>query len=835
MTFPASAQREKHIKKSPHKLPRGSGQGLEPAEALRQPNVESKTESDLPSAQEQFDIENIREFRDRNGTSVRFARGQEGEILLGTEGEVERLDPAYRKRSKPQKFFLFGKMFTTLWTEPSTPFGTSASFSVVRYGTRGYAQIRRFVVIREGENYCYAAPVVTYGGQGVAKPGVVKHEHAIIFSGSRPQLKSGEFPAHQGERPVLDIAIQVDPVDSEHALDPMSRINLGAIATIQHNLKVKPYGMVRNLDALRAACGEVTWRVAPQSGKDSSSSVDGRIQQPLDARRPPNGGRPGPSATLQTLGPMLSTGPTLSPASFPNRSIPLSRSSRLASEIRQQRAQRQEPKELSDEEDEDEENEGMEQSDESEELKSSSSSKQPDSDRISQPSQHHGSQKDRALQQRRISQQYFAEQSPLQPLSANSRKPILEEGFGRPTLPFRRDSMSKKDVDRNTPRRRHSNQSIDASTRAESRPSLRPTVGSSQVVTDQSSRTSLGIVQPVGMENFKTSTKITKDRNNPSGYESSIGMPESLAANWHSTFVGEVTDRLQTNFELADERKPEVANQLGRALISFTRDYNPDLLSDRENKGLHFIRKRERSVLQKQLCRRNDLQIDRNIVSELLSLQWQASKERSGSEFYSKRNNLEEWLRGSTNDPPLFDKLDDLPEHDNDMECSMNENDVNVDIMKALILGSVAFDSFIRKAQAIMEGKLSIGGSLEHLNETLAQHITDHVQFIIDWDPVAFMRSNHDQWREASILDTIAVTRSSENELQALTCAQYLLQTWPSTGPMSVRLLRLLIRQLMLKSDSQGKITYSRSRAMMLISREQSRLSASTLKLRKSR
>ena len=51
-----------------------------------------------------------------------------------------------------------------------------------------------------------------------------------------------------------DVAIRVDPDDKSQQLDPMSRINFGGIFTIQHNIKVKPLGLVnsRSIDALLA-------------------------------------------------------------------------------------------------------------------------------------------------------------------------------------------------------------------------------------------------------------------------------------------------------------------------------------------------------------------------------------------------------------------------------------------------------------------------------------------------------------------------------------------------------------------------------------------------------
>lgn len=173
-------------------------------------------------------------------------------LLLETPGDAEVLFDSYRKRPSPRQFFKVGKVFMVLWAEPAgvdtaTIISTQTrGMSVGRYGEAVYSSVRRFVVVREAETYCSALPVTTYHGRGVAKPGVKKSEHAIIYTGRQPpEPHPDERPTRQDEGVGMRLKpIRIDTDSREDKLDPMSRLNFGAIHTIQHNIKVKAYGMV---------------------------------------------------------------------------------------------------------------------------------------------------------------------------------------------------------------------------------------------------------------------------------------------------------------------------------------------------------------------------------------------------------------------------------------------------------------------------------------------------------------------------------------------------------------------------------------------------------------
>lgn len=81
-------------------------------------------------------------------------------------------------------------------------------------------------------------PITTYSGQGVAKAGVDREKHAVIYMrGSQPGMKKQE-PKMTKE------ALEVEPAKPDQKLDPMSRLNFGKVYTVEHNVKVMPVGKI---------------------------------------------------------------------------------------------------------------------------------------------------------------------------------------------------------------------------------------------------------------------------------------------------------------------------------------------------------------------------------------------------------------------------------------------------------------------------------------------------------------------------------------------------------------------------------------------------------------
>lgn len=133
-----------------------------------------------------------------------------------------------------------------MWSEPGDNQTTilSQAWTQNSYGEWVYTKARRFVVIKANERACCAVPITSYNGQGVAKKGVTKSDHAIIHTGrTTPSPAEAERPG-RGEPSMQPYAIRVDPDVSCARLDVMSRINFAETHTIQHYAKVKPFGKV---------------------------------------------------------------------------------------------------------------------------------------------------------------------------------------------------------------------------------------------------------------------------------------------------------------------------------------------------------------------------------------------------------------------------------------------------------------------------------------------------------------------------------------------------------------------------------------------------------------
>ncbi|CAN9173447.1 unnamed protein product [Alternaria sp. RS040] len=153
----------------------------------------------------------------------------------------ELLDPSFHVRDRT--FFEVGKVFAILFTEPA---GANAqamqyndSVTLVKYNEHAYTQIRRFVVVKQRREFCFAmSPVFTYGNRGTTKPGVAPDEHTIIYSlGSQPTLVFGEAPLRKASIPMV-MAPGVAP------LSAAARIYFGIHHPIQYNVKVKDLGDV---------------------------------------------------------------------------------------------------------------------------------------------------------------------------------------------------------------------------------------------------------------------------------------------------------------------------------------------------------------------------------------------------------------------------------------------------------------------------------------------------------------------------------------------------------------------------------------------------------------
>ncbi|KAF7185525.1 hypothetical protein HII31_13149 [Pseudocercospora fuligena] len=164
--------------------------------------------------------------------------------------EESTLDPKFRRRSR--KFFKTGRVLEALITQPADDEDGSVKSSEssfrVAHGERVFSKTRKYVIVLEYDRHCVVLPITTYNGQGVAKHGVVKAEHGIIYTGKTIPVVSDKEHPKIGEAPMQQHAIQVTPDDRTQLLQPRSRVVYSKPYVIEENQKVKSFGMLAESD-----------------------------------------------------------------------------------------------------------------------------------------------------------------------------------------------------------------------------------------------------------------------------------------------------------------------------------------------------------------------------------------------------------------------------------------------------------------------------------------------------------------------------------------------------------------------------------------------------------
>jgi len=141
------------------------------------------------------------------------------DMIKGTPGEVEKLDPSYRlmNGAKEWEFFVIGRVFQMLFIQNASETVSRAlkGVSLVEYGGRAYARISRFVIVepKRDRHYSNCIPISTYGYQATEnKSASEQREHGIIYTGNQIPEK---LP---GERALFKDAIKVIAADASKKL-----------------------------------------------------------------------------------------------------------------------------------------------------------------------------------------------------------------------------------------------------------------------------------------------------------------------------------------------------------------------------------------------------------------------------------------------------------------------------------------------------------------------------------------------------------------------------------------------------------------------------------------
>lgn len=164
-----------------------------------------------------------------------------------SDPETDSTFPSYRQREN--KFFNVGKVFEVLWTQPA---GFSPEYipryapaeSRGRFGQKNSSETRMFVVIRTGNYKSTCLPILNYGPKGASKPGILRSHHGIVYTGKPAPYPTPEESPQRGEKGLCPTPIHIVVDEPGTCLNEPARINYDSVYTIEHNVKVKPFGKV---------------------------------------------------------------------------------------------------------------------------------------------------------------------------------------------------------------------------------------------------------------------------------------------------------------------------------------------------------------------------------------------------------------------------------------------------------------------------------------------------------------------------------------------------------------------------------------------------------------
>lgn len=109
---------------------------------------------------------------------------------------------------------------------------------------------------------------MSYGKSGVKHTKLVKSEHGMVYTGKTPPEADPE------EHGMQEIPIKVVPDQVLDRLWPKSRINYGKKQTVEHNVRVKSFGVVDQKDKVHLVHqARVQWE-SPQSAPPLSGPAE---------------------------------------------------------------------------------------------------------------------------------------------------------------------------------------------------------------------------------------------------------------------------------------------------------------------------------------------------------------------------------------------------------------------------------------------------------------------------------------------------------------------------------------------------------------------------------
>ncbi|KAI9693093.1 MAG: hypothetical protein M1822_005088 [Bathelium mastoideum] len=103
-----------------------------------------------------------------------------------------------------------------------------------------------------------------------------------------------------------------------------------------------------------------------------------------------------------------------------------------------------------------------------------------------------------------------------------------------------------------------------------------------------------------------------------------------------------------------------------------------------------------------------------------------------------------------------------------------------------------AYPNLQQQIADAIKGKVHAIPKFRHLSRHRAPEPC-HATFAIDWDPVSFLQEQEYEYEFGESLQAAVVLVGNDVDGQACTCAQYVCQTWPTTGHCTLELLSELV------------------------------------------
>jgi hypothetical protein len=153
----------------------------------------------------------------------------------------------FRVVEKPKRFYAIGRIFKTVWFEPSPQQGPSTADPDVDWTAacpafheeKPFAKFRWFVVVRKRLHHSLCFAITTFGGKGATKASRGRARDFVVLypHGIEPPEP---WPEEGIDRDPLAVIIE----EGQQFLSPAARVDCGRIYTVEDNLRVMKIGRI---------------------------------------------------------------------------------------------------------------------------------------------------------------------------------------------------------------------------------------------------------------------------------------------------------------------------------------------------------------------------------------------------------------------------------------------------------------------------------------------------------------------------------------------------------------------------------------------------------------